>query len=379
MLKNIIISFFIGVLLSIYLLISGCGNLVIKIQKKPNSSQLHTEESVQVKKNVFELSDDFLADIDSLKNLTIDEFFNTAKGKDFRDAIRAGFREYRSQMIAYIKAPSDPKHLEFDPQWICANNKLNLNIEDINKYLGPIFKISALASLKQKAAKALNQNLADHIDGITALILGELGIKVLGNTEVDNNGEMIITKAKLDVSLIPFDSDPQEIQEKDKKENLIIEFVRELKNNDEGTFNGTIIITEKTDNNEQKINTYKSDIDITRKIIDKNKILFRHSGIMKLSLNDKETYTRKIQIDQIDESAQKFKINDIIKIYGKEESVKTIDVDFVQMCKVTNITEEKQDPPKTQPKEDNEGFKEDGGNTPIAHPAQNPAQNPVQK
>lgn len=315
-------------------MLSGCGNLIVKVQKKPKDVDLKGVENLSALN--LSSADDFLKQVDSLKAIGVDLLLKELAKKDYRAEVRAAIRKYRSFLIERAQGPVQIDDSFYFSGESCRKTGLSLNMEQANGFLGLILKTAVLAKLSEVSAGKLNPALgaaSKELAAISQVIMMELGLKIKGDVAVDDSGEVTKTTGTFSIQLTDYAG--EKIDEATKKADatqvLSMTFTRALGANYIGSFDATIEVTHEVSNG--VVETLQAKLGVERKSVNDN---FVHGVKLALGVKDKAPkYVRGMSFEQLKENNKQIKIADTLKTAtGTDVTYVTIlDVEKGTQCK----------------------------------------------
>lgn len=323
-------------------MLSGCGNLIVKVQKKPKDVDLKSVENLSALN--LSSADDFLKQVDSLKAIGVDLLLKELAKRDYRAEVRAAIRKYRSFLIERAQGPVQIDDSFYFSGENCRKTGLSLNMEQANGFLGLILKTAVLAKLSEVNAGKLNPSLgaaSKELAAISQVIMMELGLKIKGDVSVDDSGD--VTKTTGTVSIQLTDYAGEKIDDATKKADatqvLSMSFTRALGANYIGTFDATIEVTHEV--SAGVVETLQAKLGVERKTVSDN---FVHGVKLALGVKDKAPkYVRGMTFEQLKENNKQIKIADTLKTAtGTDVTyVSIIDIEKGTQCKTQGATGDK--------------------------------------
>ena len=312
--------------------ITNCGDIVVKVKKKPrevDSSAVAAEES-EDSLGLYN-SPSFLNGLDGLKSIAVEKLIEELSGPKYREKFRSGVRHYRELLINQAANPGSYSNSLFDGDKDCRDLELSLNIEDSDEYLGMILQVAFLASLSEAGAQALNSGLAKEIAAITQLVLNDLGVKVDGESSVEEADGETTTKGTFTFSLSPDSDEDPELQARDEAEILTMTFERVLTDSEKhlGTFHADVTIGHLLADGSTE--TLAATVDLDREIVED---LWVHEASIELGIaGSPASYSHNATFEQIDGNV--VKVTDVIT-EGETETIYVSNVDLEEktQCKV---------------------------------------------
>ncbi len=371
--------------------LSACGDLVIKVQKKPRGSGDSALQSADNERNdsAIESAEDYLKDMDNLRAVAVDLLLKQLKGEDFRLVLRRSVRNYRSFLIAQSQKPIDGTLLDMSALK-CEDGKLDLNMAEANKFLGVILKSAVLAKLSDTSAAALNGKLATEAAAISQLVLKEIGLKVEGDSEVKKDDDYTVTTGSFKISLVPFEQDDAETQAKDKSETINLAFSRKAGEKRTGEFKATISVSQLV--GENQVQTHELRLVAERSL---DGALSTHKASMALGkAGETAHYARSTTFTETEPKI--VRIVDTISQNGQETKTTASIVDLKELGKCQAKSDETTDKDKDKglddvqtispvttvaqpsPEEETPVLEDEEPVLPVGKPGQNPNQSPSQ-
>jgi hypothetical protein len=309
---------------------ASCSDVVIKVNKKSKQSELSSSTESE-RAGATSNAEDFLKDMDNLRAVAFDMLMKQIKGQDFQGAVRGAIRDMRSHLVREASKPHNPSLLNFDQSAIkCTNEKLNLDYDQAHKYLGVILKSAVLAKLSEQSSKALNANLSADAAAIAQLILNEVGLKVEGDSKIERDGETVTTSGAFKLSLVPFQDESAELQERDAKESIDLKFSRVAGQGNDGSFEANVSASELA--SDKTLVTYEMLVKVSRTKVD-GKMVYKSSMAVGKKGSDAHL-TRSLVIEEVE--AKKYRIIDEIASGGvSKQSAFVVDAGALsQQCKI---------------------------------------------
>lgn len=319
------------------MMMTGCGDIVIKVQKKPKNvdlSAVQNAESLNLANSA-----DFLKHMDNLKVIAADMLIKELANRDYRTEVRTAIRNYRKFLIS--RAAGEVKiddSFYYDQANQCRKTGLNFNMDEANNFLGIILKTAVLAKLSEVSANKLNPAISKEIAAVGQLILMELGIKVEGNVDVEDVDGLTKTTGSVTIALSEISGEAIDDQTKaeDKAELITLSFTRALGANYVGTFDATIDVGHITDASTDPVTTetLEAKMAIERKNVDEK---FVHTLNFNLGVKGGATnYARKMIFEQVDGQKYQVKLTDVLNpgTEDEEQFATIVDVKEGTQCKV---------------------------------------------
>jgi len=290
-------------------ILSGCGDVVIRVQKKPKNVDLKAVENFSALN--LSSADDFLKQVDSLKAMGIDLLMKELAKKDYRSEVRSAIRNYRTYLIERASGPVKVDDSFYYSADDCRKTGLSLNMEQANGFLGLILKTAVLAKLSEVSAGKLNpalKGMSKEISALSQAIMLELGIKVKGDVNVDDSGDVTKTTGTVSIQLTEYSDEKidEATKKRDANETLSLSFTRALGANYVGTFDASIEVSH--ENAAGALETLQAKLAVDRKAVENQ---FVHSINLALGVKDKApSYSRKMTFEQIKDAKSQLKITD---------------------------------------------------------------------
>ena len=392
------------------LMLTSCGDIVVKVEKKPKNVDLSQIENFSALN--LQNSEDFLKHVDNLKVVAVDLLIKELARRDYRSEVRSAIRNYRTFLIE-----RSTKEVKVDDSFYygadsCRKTGLSFNMDEANNFLGIILKTAVLAKMSEVNAAKINPGLSKEIAAIGQLILMELGLKIEGDVNVDDADGKTKTTGTFALSLneIAGEEIDEATKKRDAVEVLTMTFTRDLGADYVGSFNALIEIAHTAQ--DASVETLQAKMDIERKAVEER---FVHTLAFKLGVKDGAVnYARSMEFEQVKGKERQVKISDTLSPNTAEAKtfVTVLDIDAGTQCKVAldntddatggkgdeggfipeepkkeepkkeepKKEEPKKEEPKTPTKGDNDDDKGDEGkpNDPGQKPTQSPTQTPTQ-
>ena len=318
----------------------ACGNLTVKVQKKPHDVSTSASQSADTDKSensavkALENAEDFAKALDGLKGIAIEKIIAELATSDYRKRFRDGFRYYRARLTAKVLSPVADSNSFYDSDEQCRNTKLSLNIDDADEYLGMIMQAGVLATLSKQGSISLNSKKSKEIQAIAELVLRDLGISAKGTTDVIEEGSSKITTGEFELRLLSDVSDSVEDKAKDAAEILKLKLVRKSGNYNAGSLVADLSIGKYV--SATVTDTIALHVETKRK---KNSDgLWSHSGKVRLGLlGQNPLFSHALKVEEVAGATKSFKINDTLNADQANEHtvVTTYDLDSGDQCKVS--------------------------------------------
>lgn len=304
----------------------SCGDLVIKVNKKSKDSNLSSAEadkSMSLADSKF-----FLDDMDDLRTAAVNTVVKYLEGEDFRKMLRSGFRDFHASLIREAMKSLEVRTMSLDTKdLVCDQGQLDLSGHQANQYLGILLKSALLGKMSEINTKALNADLASSADAITTLVLKEIGLNVDGTTTVENVDGKTVTKSKVVLSLVPFESDSIEVQNADKKRKIELSFDRAVGENQIGTFDGVILASHV--GTQGTVEKYKMNISASR--VSENGLYQHRTRVAFGKAGEVAKFVRQLTFRELE--GNKVRVIDRITSNGKTEiSAELVDLNKIKEC-----------------------------------------------
>jgi len=314
------------------LMLTACGDIVVKVEKKPKNVDLSQLENFSALN--LQNSEDFLKHIDSLKVVAVDLLIKELARRDYRSEVRSAIRNYRTFLIE-----RSTKEVKVDDSFYygtdaCRKTGLSFNMDEANNFLGIILKTAVLAKMSEVNAAKINPGLSKEIAAIGQLILMELGLKIEGDVNVENADDTTKTTGTFALSLneIVGEEIDEETKKRDAIEVLTMTFTRDLGDNYVGSFNALIEIAHTA--SDASVETLQAKMDIERKAIEDR---FVHRLAFQLGVKDGAVnYARNMDFEQVKGEQHKVKISDTLYPNTAEAHtfVTLLDIQAGTQCKI---------------------------------------------
>lgn len=313
-------------------MLTGCGDVVIKVQKKPKNVDLSQIENFSALN--LQNSEDFLKHMDNLKVVAVDLLIKELARRDYRSEVRSAIRNYRTFLIE-----RSTKEVKVDDSFYfgadeCRNTGLSFNMDEANNFLGIILKTAVLAKISEVNAAKINPALSKEVAAIGQLILMELGLKIEGdvNVEEGENSTKTVGNFALSLNEIAGEEIDEATKTRDALEVLSMTFTRELGDDYVGTFNANIEIAHKA--TDATIETLQAKMDIERKAVEEK---FVHTLAFQLGVKDGAVnYARSMTFEQDADKKHQIKVSDTLSPNTAEAKtfVTMLDIQAGTQCKV---------------------------------------------
>ena len=319
---------------------AGCGNLVVKVQKKPKDVNLASLENFSSLN--LTSAEDFLKQLDSLKVIGIDLIIKEIASKNYRQEVRSAIRTYRKHLIEKgtsvgAEGPyGGSENAFYYSKDECRKIGLSFNLDQAHGALGLILKTGVLAKISEVAAGKLNpgfQGASKQLAAVAQLVLMELGIKVSGDVDVKEENGQSVTSGSFTLQLTEIKG--ENLDEKTKQEDatqiLGIGFKRALGANTEEAFDAAIQVVNK--NATGTLETLAADFKIRRVAANS---LFVHEAQFNVGVKGKSSsYMRKMKFEQLPDDKKQLKITDTFQTAGAkaETYITTLNIEKGNQCK----------------------------------------------
>jgi len=338
--------------------LTGCGDVVVKVQKKSKSAEIKSVENQNSVSGDLALTsaEDFLKHLDNLKGAAADIIIKQLASRDYAGEFRTAVRKYRSFLIERARMPvkiDDSFYAQSSEQ--CRKTGISLNMDQSNEFLGLILKTALLAKMGEVSAGNLNPGLSKEIAAISKLIMSELGLKIEGDASVDKSGDASTKRGKFSISLMDIEGETingelvdAQTKARDAAEVLTIEFERSLGADLVGTFTANISISALVGEGETE--TLAAMMKVEREKLDGRFVhgLAFETGVAGLAPN----YKRAMTFEQTGEGNKQIKLTDILSpgMKGETTFVTVLDIEKGTQCKfVADDTNKAVDPSVTDP------------------------------
>jgi hypothetical protein len=314
------------------LMMTGCGDVVIKVSKKPKNVDLSAVENFSALN--LQNSQDFLKHLDNLKVVAADLLIKELASRDYRSEVRNAIRGYRKFLIERASGSVKVDDSFYASADQCRASGLSFNMDEANDFLGIILKTAVLAKISEVSAPKLNPGISKELAAIGQIVLMELGLKIEGNVDVADVDGVTTTTGSFTLALADLQDEQidQATKDADKVEVLTMSFTRALGANYVGTFAAAIDIAHaKAD---ASVETLEAKIDVERKAQDDK---FVHSLLFNLGVKGATpNYSRKLTFEQVDGEKQKLKVTDTLSpgLAGEKSVVTLLDTKALTQCKL---------------------------------------------
>ena len=223
---------------------TGCGDIVLKVEKKGNSASVASADAA---KTTLTSSEDFLKHLDNLKVVASDMLVKELASKDYVGNFRKSFRKYRQFIIERGEGYQLRADSFYTGDANCRDTGLKLNMNDMDDALGMIAKSAVLAKISEASASKLNPRISKEMAAISQLILRELGLEVVGQSQVDKSDDATITSSQVVMRLkeipdekVDGEAISADLKARDAAETLTMNFTRSLSPGSVGHFDARI-------------------------------------------------------------------------------------------------------------------------------------------
>ncbi len=222
---------------------TGCGDIVLKVEKKGNSASVSSSDA----KTSLTSSEDFLKHLDNLKIAASDMLVKELASRDYVGNFRKSFRKYRQFIIERGEGYQLRADSFYTGDANCRDTGLKVNMNEMDDALGMIAKSAVLAKISEASASKLNPAISKEMAAISQLILRELGLEVVGQSQVDKSDDATITSSQVVMRLkeipdekVDGEAIPAELKARDAAETLTLQFTRSLSPGNVGHFDARI-------------------------------------------------------------------------------------------------------------------------------------------
>jgi hypothetical protein len=317
------------------LMMTGCGDIVIKVQKKPKNVDLSATSNF----NALNLDDptkaDFLKHLDGLKFLAIDLLIKQLNTRDYRTEIRNQIRKYQDFLVAKASGPIAIDDSFYADAAECRESGLSFNMYQANDILGIILKTAVLSKLSEVNAGKISPHLTKEIQALGQLLLRELGLALEGSVDVIKDGDVTTTSGKFSLKLTSIEGEQisEEQKAKDAAQVLEVEFDRALGANYVGHFNSTISLTHL--DAEGKEVTHAGNLKVKREAVEG---MFLHTVYFDIGVAaGSPTYARELVFKQMATNKKQIQVMDTVNPQDpatKKTYLTLIDLDAGTQCKL---------------------------------------------
>lgn len=223
--------------------VTACGDIVLKVDKKSSGANTNSVAGV----TNLTSSEDFLKQLDSLKVVASDLLVKELASKDYVGNFRKSFRKYRQFIIDRGENYQLRADSFYTGDSTCRDTGLKINMNEMDDALGLIAKTAVLAKISEASASKLNPGISKEMAAIAQLILRELGLEVVGQSQVDKTDDATITSSQVVMRLkeipeekIDGESVSADVKARDAAETLTLQFTRSLGAESVGHFDARI-------------------------------------------------------------------------------------------------------------------------------------------
>ena len=348
---------------------------VKKEAKNSNLSSANSSSSADLT-----VSQDFLKQLDGLRTTASDLIMKEMAQHDYVGSFRSSVRKYREFMIANAGKPvviTDSFYTDASKD--CRSSGLSLNADDHNEMLGMILKTVVLAKLSETDVAKLNAGLAKEMQAVVQFITMELGVDIVGTSEVTEVGGIKTTKGNVKLKLKPIDGEQIDDATKhsDDVEILSLNFERSLRSDMIGTFAAMIDLAYEKDGQPSEA---AGSVTVSRVKEGENHL---HDVMMSMGVKgETPSYTREIIVKDNASDSMKYDFTDVLNAGTDKESRfdSVIDLKAGTQCKGKSISsdakksEDKGSIADASKATDDSGKGKDDGNKPTQSPTQTPVQ-----
>ncbi len=347
----------------------------VQVKKEAKNSNLSSANSSSADLTV---SQDFLKQLDGLRTTASDLIMKEMAQHDYVGSFRSSVRKYREFMITKAGKPvviTDSFYTDASKD--CRSSGLSLNADDHNEMLGMILKTVVLAKLSETDVAKLNAGLAKEMQAVVQFITMELGVDIVGTSEVTEVDGIKTTKGNVKLKLKPIDGEQIDdaTKHRDDVEILSLNFERALGSDMIGTFAAMIDLAYEKDGQPSEA---AGSVTVSRVKEGKNHI---HDVMMSMGVKgETPSYTREIIVKDNASDSMKYDFTDVLNAGTDKESRfdSVIDLKAGTQCKGKSISS---DDKKSEDKEsiaDAPKATDDTGKDDGNKPTQSPTQTPVQ-
>lgn len=326
----------IAVACSSMVVLSGCGDLVVKVNKKPKNVDLSATSNF----GALNLDDPsragMLSMLDNLKVVAVDLLIKELAKQDYRAEVRGQIRKYFDFLAQKASGP-----VSFDDRFYassdeCRETGLSFNMFKMDNAYGMILKTAVLAKLSEVNAGKINPGLSKEIQAIGQIILKELGLEIKGDVDVTKEGEITTTKGQFSLRLMALDGEDisAEQKAKDAAQVLEVNFERALGDNYIGHFNSTMALSHLDAEGQSK--KMQGSLNIKREAIDK---LLVHTAAFEFGeAGQAASYSREMVFKQMGDNNKQIQIMDTINPKNadlKSTYVTLVDLEAGTQCKLS--------------------------------------------
>lgn len=326
----------IAVACSSMMVLTGCGDLVVKVNKKPRNVDLSSTSNF----GALNLDDPsragMLAALDNLKVVAVDLLIKELAKQDYRSEVRGQIRKYFDFLAKKASGPVSFEDRFYASEDECRESGLNFNMSKMDNAYGMILKTAVLAKLSEVNAGKINPGLSKEIQAIGQIILKELGLEIKGDVDVSKEGETTTTKGKFSLKLMAIDGEDISAEQKAKDAAQILEvsFERALGTNYIGHFDSTLALSHLDAAGEST--KMLGSVSIKREAIDS---LFVHTAAFEFGPEgEPASYSRAMTFKQMADNKKQIQVMDTINPKNADLQstyVTLIDLDAGTQCKLS--------------------------------------------
>ena len=324
--------------------LTSCSDIVLKVDKKGNSSHV---SSVGANATLAS-SDDFLKHLDNLKVIASDLLIKELASKDYVGNFRKSFRKYRQFIIERGEGYQVRADSFYSGDAACRDTSLKLNMNEMDDALGMLAKTAVLAKISEASASKLNPGISKEMAAISQLILRELGLEVVGQSQVDRTDDATITSSQVVMRLkeIPNEKIDGEaissgIVARDAAETLSLQFTRSLGAENVGHFDARITAKQLTDVSTGATKDVIGTITVDRF---KEESKFVHTVFMTVAKSGSTAhFSRMLSFRESASSTAAIEMVDTLNagLDGQESFATVIDMEKGSQCKISGSDAEK--------------------------------------
>jgi hypothetical protein len=318
---------------------TGCGDIVLKVDKKGNSASVASSDAA---KTSLTSSEDFLKHLDNLKVIASDMLVKELASKDYVGNFRKSFRKYRQFIIERGEGYQLRADSFYTSDASCRDTGLKVNMNEMDDALGMIARSAVLAKISETSASKLNPAISKEMAAVSQLILRELGLEVVGQSQVDKTDDATITSSQVVMRLkeIPgekIDGEPvaAETKARDAAETLTLQFTRSLGAGSVGHFDARITAKQLVNIASGATKDVLGTITVDR-FKEENK--FVHTVFMTVAkAGETAHFSRALTFRQDTSSNTAIQVVDTLNagLDGQESYATVIDIQKGSQCKVT--------------------------------------------
>lgn len=319
--------------------IAACSDIVVKVDKKGRNADLSGLES----KMSLSATEDFLKHIDNLKVIASDMLVKELASNDYVGNFRKSFRKYRQFIIERGENYQMQADSFYAGDSACRDSGLKVNMNELDDALGMIARTAVLAKISEASASKLNPAISKEMAAIGQLILRELGLEVVGQSQVDQMDDATITSSQVVMRLkaIPdekVDGEPisEALKAKDAAETLTLQFTRNLGAENIGHFDARIIVQQLIDAAAGTTRNVIGTVTVDRFKDDSG---FVHTAFMTVAKEGSiPHFSRMLSLRQVDGADEKVEIVDTLNagLDGQASYATVLDLVSGSQCKVSS-------------------------------------------